>query len=77
MNTTAIDFIESIASSIDGHSRKVIHAIENRDMPIPTLVWIKSMKDQRIIAIEIPDAELTNAAFIRQEIKNKLSSKEE
>lgn len=77
MNTQAIDFIESIASSIDGHVRCVIHRLVSEDRKIPDLVWIKSLKDQRIIAIEIPNAELTNAEFIRQEIKKKLSSKEE
>lgn len=77
MNTQAIDFIESIASSIDGHVRCVVHTLVPEDRTIPDLVWIKSLKDQRIIAIEIPDGKLTNAEFIRQEIKQKLSSKEE
>jgi len=77
MKTQDIDFIESIASSIDGHARRVVHTLVPEDRKIPDMVWIKSLKDQKIIAIEIPDAELTNAEFIRQEIKRKLSSKEE
>lgn len=76
MNHNIRDFIESVASSIDGHRREIVHVVPTNSM-VCNLIYIKSLKDQRIIAIEIPEEHLQDAPFIRALIKSKLDAKEE
>lgn len=75
MNQNIRDFIESVASSIDGHRREIVRIVSVNAMAVD-LIYIKSLKDQRIIAIEIPEEKLQDVTFIRNLIKSKLAVKE-